>query len=580
MENAEIAAVLGKMAVLLEVKGEIRFKIQAYDKAAQLIAGLDKPLKEMYAASGTKGLQTLAGIGEGIARKIEELLTTGRCKEYHALQAALPPGIEALLELPALGPKTAVKLARELKIRSVADLERAIQEHRVQTLPGMGAKQEANLLKGIALWKQGQERIALGKALPLALEILGILEGLPAVQRATYAGSLRRMRETVGDLDFLATPRRPRDAEAIMNAFISLPQTAEVLVQGQTKSSIRLRNGIQADLRVVEAESFGAALHYFTGSKTHNIQIRELGVRRKLKINEYGVFKGRRRVGGREEEDVFRAVGLPLIPPEIREGTGEVEAAAQGRLPRLIAPGDLKGDLHSHSTWSDGAHSIEQMAAAAQALGYRYLAMCDHSRSLKMAGGLSIEALRKKNKTIDAINKRLKGLRVLKGAEVDILEDGSLDYPDSVLAELDVVVISVHSKFNLSEAAQTTRVARALANKHVSLLAHPTGRLIGKRNPYAINLAEVIKAARDHGKCLELNAQIERLDLADAPLRQAKEAGVTIVINSDSHRADQLALGRQFGVAQARRGWLEAGDVLNTLPLDKLLQRLASRSGS
>ncbi len=574
MDNAEIAAVFSKITALLDVKGEIRFKVQAYDKAAQMIAGLEKPLAEIYAAGGVKELRTLSGIGEGIAKKIEELLTTGQCQEYEKLKAVLPPGIEELLSIPSLGPKTAFRLAKELKIKSVADLERAIEQHKVQALPRMGAKQEEKLLKGIALWKQGQERMALGRALPLALEILSTLRAHPLVKQATYAGSLRRMKETIGDLDFLASPHRPESTQAIMDAFTSLPQVADVIAHGETKSSIRLKNGAQADLRVVEENSFGAALHYFTGSKTHNIQIRELGVKRGLKINEYGVFKGTRRVGGKDEEDVFHAVGLPFIPPEIREGAGEVEAAAAKQFPRLIENHDLKGDLHMHSTWSDGANTIEQMAVAARALGYEYIAICDHSRSLKMAGGLSIEDLRKKNKEIDTLNKKLKGFKILKGAEVDILNDGTLDYPDEVLEELDVVVISVHTRFNLDEATQTKRVTRALANRHVTLLAHPTGRLIGKREPYPIDLKTVIKAAHDHGKCLELNAQMERLDLSDVPLRWARDAKVRIVINSDSHHAHQLALGRQFGVAQARRGWLGTRDVLNTLPLEELLKCL------
>lgn len=575
MDNTGVAGVLGSIAELLEVKGENRFKTQAFEKAARLVERLDRPVKDLHAEGGVKALMTLPGIGEGIAKKIEEILASGTCKEYEALKKSLPPGIEELLAIPYLGPKTAVMLAEKLKVKGAADLEQALLAHKVRDLPRMSETMEAKLLKGIALWKQGRKRMGLGRALPLAHAILDRLKKLPGVRDAAYAGSLRRMRETIGDLDFLVTPRTPADAPAIMKAFTEHDEVAEVVARGETKCSVRLESGMEADLRVVPPESFGAALCYFTGSKTFNIQLRERGVKKGLSINEYGVLKGKKRTAGATEEEVFKAVGLPFIPPEQREGAGEVEAAAAGTLPKLVTLEDLRGDLHMHTDWSDGKNTVEEMAEAARALGYEYIALCDHSESLRMAGGLDVDRLMKKNEAIDRVNKSLKGFRILKGAEVDILESGTLDYPDDVLAELDVVVVSIHSRFSLDEAAQTRRICRALANKHVTLLAHPTGRLINQRDPYAVNLPEVIKAARDHGKCLELNAQVDRLDLSDTGVRAAKAAGVTIAIDTDAHHAAYLKPGREFGVGIARRGWLEAGDVLNTLPLPKLLKRLA-----
>lgn len=574
MDNAEIASVLKKIAALLEVKGEIHFKTRSYQRAAQTIYAHARPLAEVYRESGVAGLEALPGVGEGTARKIEQLLTTGKCRQYEDLRKSLPPGIEELLAVPSLGPRTAALLARELKIASLADLERAIKRHRIRELPRMGARQEEKLLRGLEIVRRGQERLPLGKALPLAMEILGLLAALPGLKRATCAGSLRRMQETVGDLDFLAAVRRPGDAAAVMESFTSLPLVSEALSRGETKSSVRLKTGIQADLRLVPDDCFGAALHYFTGSKTHNIQIRELGVKRGLKINEYGIFRGTRRIGGRREEDVFRSLGLPLIPPEIREGTGEIEEAAAGRLPRLVGREDIRGDLHVHTSASDGVHSLEQMADAARRLEFEYLAICEHSRSLKMAGGLSVDALRRRNREIDRLNGRLRGLLILKGAEVDILADGRLDYPDEVLAELDVVVAAIHTRFSLGEAEQTRRAVRALVHPRVTMLAHPTGRKFGRRGPCAISLGEIVKAARDHGKALELNSQIERLDLSDAGIRLAREAGVPIAVNSDAHHLDQLRSVLDLGVPQARRGWLAPAGVLNALPTARLLRRL------
>jgi len=576
--NAEIAAVLEKIARLLEVQGAIRFKVQTYDRLSRIVADHDRPLADLHAAGGRKALLAIPGIGEGTAGKIEEMLTAGTCTRYEDLKASLPKGIEELLAVPGMGPKTALIVAKTLNVHSLDDLERALVAHRLAPLPRMGEKLEEKLRHGIAIVRQGQARRPLGEALGITEALLAALRALPGVARAEVAGSLRRMRDTVGDLDFLVSPRHRGDGPAVMKAFVESPNVREVVARGETKASVRLRTGLDADLRVVEGAAFGAALHYFTGSKAHNIAIRELGVRAKLKINEYGVFRGTRRIGGREEAEVFRAVGLPVIPPEIRENEGEIEAAAKGQLPRLLDARDIRGDLHVHSNWSDGRATMEAMVAAARALGYEYLAFCDHSQSLKIAGGVSVADLRKKNREIDALNRSLRGFRILKGSEVDILADGSLDYPDDVLAGLDVVVASVHTRFNLDAAAQTKRVTAALRHRQVTLLGHPTGRLLGQRDPHPIDLAEIIKVAKEEGKALELNAQPDRLDLSEHPLREARAAGVMIAVNSDAHDPASLARVPGIGAGAARRGWLEPQHVLNALPLAELLEFTAHAS--
>lgn len=574
VDNAGIAKVLDKFGQLLAVQGAIIFKIQAHEKAAQLIQALDRPLAEVYQEGGVKGLVALPGIGEGIAKKIAELIDTGKCAEYEKLKKSLPPGIEDLLEVPNLGPKTALLVAKELKVKSLADLEKVLTDGRFATLPRMGEKQAQRILKGLRFQASSAGRIPLSTAMAKVEGLLSHLRARSDVARAEFAGSLRRMRETVGDLDLLVIPKKADAAAAIIAAFTKLPGVTEVVAQGPTKASVRLDGGIEADLRVVEKESFGAALQYFTGSKAHNIRIRELAVKQGLSINEYGILKGKKRTGGAEEAEIYKAVGLPWIPPELREDGGEIELASKGKLPKLIEPSDLKGDLHMHSTWSDGTNSIAEMAAAARRLGYAYIALCDHSQSLKMAGGLSIADLRKKNKEIDALNRKGIGVRILKGSEVDILADGSLDYPDEVLEELDVVVVSIHTRFELPEAVNTMRAVKALAHPKTTVFAHPTGRLLGKRAGYPINIPEVIKAAKQYGKCLEINAQPQRLDLNDVQAKAARAAGVPILIDADAHRAEDLGYARKLGVGIARRAGLEAIDVLNTLPLEKLLKRI------
>jgi DNA polymerase (family 10) len=437
----------------------------------------------------------------------------------------------------------------------------------------MGAKKEENILKGIKLKKRIKGRFLLAEALKFVEPIVEALKKSKDVDQILPAGSLRRYKETVGDVDILITSKKP---ERIMDTFTSLPQVDRILAKGPTKSSVILKNGIQADVRVVDPSSFGAAAHYFTGSKQHNIQIRTLAVKQGLKISEYGIFKGKKKIGGKEEIDVFKAVELPFIPPELREGTGEIEAAQKGKLPKLIELKDIRGDLQMHSKWSDGNNTIEEMAKYGKKLGYEYIAMTDHSKAVRVAGGMNEKEVLKQIKEIDKINSKLKGIKVLKGIEVDILADGSMDLSDSVLKELDVVVAAVHSRFKMPKDEMTKRIIKAFKNKYVNILSHPTGRIIGRRDPYEVDMEEIIKAAADTGTFLEINAYPERLDIDDIHCRRAKENGVLISIDTDSHFDSQLE-NIKFGVAVARRGWLEKKDVINTLPLDKLLGKLHSK---
>lgn len=566
VKNFEIARLFDQMADILEIKGENPFRIRAYRRAALNLESLTEDVETL---AGQGRLDEIPGIGEDLAGKIVEYLRTGRLKDLEAARKGIPAGVVELMRVPGIGPKTARLLYERERVTGLARLEALARAGKLRGLPGIQAKTEGNILKGIALVRQGQARMLLGRALPLAEELVRALERLPEVDRAAAAGSLRRMKETVGDIDLLVTSSK---AERVMAAFVGLPQAGEVLEQGSTKAAIRHREGIRVDLRVIEPQSFGAALAYFTGSKQHNIRIREMGVRRGLKISEYGVFRERtgRRIGGATEEEVYAAVGLPWIPPELREDAGEIEAALAGRLPRLVEPGDIRGDLHCHTNASDGHHGLEALVEAAERRGYQYLAVTDHSRSAIVAGGLSVDELAAHVATIRALRRKHPGLTLLAGTECDILPDGALDYPDEVLAGLDLVVAAVHSGFKQTRAQMTRRICSALANPAVHVLAHPTGRLIGERDPYDVDLDQVLETARRHGKAVELNAYPQRLDLGDVQVRRARERGVLVAIDSDAHVLDHLDAIR-LGVATARRGWLEKADVLNTRPARELV---------
>ncbi len=565
MKNFELARLFYEIASLLEVRDESRFRIRAWQRAAQTLEALGEDVS-VVAARG--GLRALPGIGKEIAARIEEYLATGRLGLLDHLRENLPPNFLSLLEVRGLGPRTARALWELLGIDTVERLEEACRSGRVIGVAGIQKKTCDNLLKAIAQYRAGRARVLLPTARAVAAQVAAALRAHGGVERLEIAGSLRRMRETVKDIDILVTST---EAARVIETLVSLPSVADITARGETKVSVRHQDGIAIDLRVVAPEAFGAALQYFTGSKAHNVRLREMAVRRGLTINEYGVFDEATgaRIAGDTEEDVYAAVGLPWIPPELREDSGEIDAAREGRLPALVERGDLRGDLHDHTEWSDGHHALERLVEAAEARGYEYVIVSDHSRSLTIAQGLSVERLRQQRAEIRAVQARHR-IRILAGTECDILEDGSLDFPDDVLAELDVVVASVHSRFKQDRATMTARIVRALANPHMDILGHPTGRRLGSRDPYDVDLEAVFAAARAHGKALEINASPERLDLNDANARRAAEAGVLLSISTDTHYLSELA-HVDLGVAVARRAWLPRAQILNTRPLEDLL---------
>ena len=572
MKNSEVAKVFQDIADFLEMKGEIPFKVRAYQKAVRSIEHLPVELEQLMKEGK---LREVPGVGEAIAKKITELLTTGRLEYYEKLRAEFPEGVITFLDIPGVGPKTAVKLSTELGIRSVEELETAILGGRVAKLFRLGDKTAENILRHLQSLRTKERRIPIGVALPLVEDIMAALDKTSGLCHLTPAGSLRRLRETIGDIDLMGTAD---NAEAAIDAFTHLPQAKEVLAKGGTKASIITDQGLQVDLRVVEHDAFGSLLQYFTGSKQHNIILRERGRRQGLKLSEYGITD--LRTGELEkfatEEGFYHRLGLPLIPPELREGQQEVERAEQGSIPELVKLSDIKGDLHVHTDWSDGHYSLEAMARAARAMGYQYIAITEHSRGRGIARGLTEERLRQQIAEIRRLNEKLTDLRILTGTEVDIRADGSLDFPDELLGELDVVVAAVHSAMGQDQAKMTERVLQAIMNPHVDVIAHPTCRLLGEREPVALDLEAVFHAAVQAGTALEINAMPERLDLKDIHIMRARELGVKLIMNTDAHRADHLALMR-FGIGTARRGWCEARHILNTLPVEDLLAGLKHR---
>lgn len=572
MTNSQIASVLEQVADLLEFKGENPFRVRAYRNAARRVHDSTESVAEQVAAG--VDLSKIEGIGKDLAGKITGLLQTGAIALLEELKAEIPESVLSLLRVPGLGPKRAATLFRELKVTSLDELRAACEDHRVEALKGFGAKTQETILAGLDIAAEAQQRILWADADDHAQALLSHFAALGAiVQRIEIAGSYRRRRETVGDLDVLVVAQ---DVTAVMNRLAAYPVVSEVLARGETKMSVRLVGLLQVDLRVVAAESFGAAIQYFTGSQAHNIVVRGLAKDRKLKINEYGVFDGQRQVAGASEEEVYGALGLPCFPPELREGRWEFDWARAGELPRLIEVGDLQGDLHAHTTWTDGQSSLSEMAEAAWQRGLTYLAITDHSKRAAMVGGLTADRLRQQWDEIDAWNAQHQEFTLLKGVEVDILERGGLDLEDDVLAEADWVVASLH--FGQSQPIEqiTRRVIEAIENPHVSVIAHPTGRLLMRRKPYEIDLEAVFAAAVKHRKCLELNAHPSRLDLDDLASGRARVLGIPIVISTDAHSIDGLAALR-YGVQQARRGGLTARDVANTRPWPQLKQWLRSR---
>ena len=572
MINLDMARIFDEIADIFELKSENSFKIRAYRRAARTIESLTQDLKVIAERGGINELKKIPGVGDAIAKKILEIAETGDCKKHIELKQEVPSGVLELLAIPRVGPKTIAKVHDELGISSIADLEEAAKLHNLEKLPGLGAKVEENILKGIAQYRSYKGRVLLSEALPRAESIVTELKKLDAVDKIIIAGSLRRMRETIGDIDILVVSNSPR---AVMDAFTSLDGVEDIVAKGNTKSSIVLR-GIDVDLRVVAEASFGAAAHYFTGSKHHNIRIRELGMKQGLKINEYGIFRGDERIGGEDEADVFASVGLAYIPPELREDRGEIEAAKANRIPELVAANDIKGDLHVHTNWSDGKNSIEEMALTAISSGYEYIAVADHSPAVGIAGGMNEDKITKRQEEIEKLNTRFEdeGIKfsVLSASEVDIKSDFSMDFPDDVLKSLDVVVGAIHTKFAQDRETMTKRIVTAMENPNVDIIAHPTGRLLGKRDPYEVDMEQLMESARDTGTILELNSFPGRLDLNDVHCKMAKDYGVLIAISTDAHNAMQMRDVIKYGVATARRGWLEPKDVVNTRGVDEVMK--------
>ncbi len=563
MQNRKVAQILYEVADLLELEG-VEFKPRAYRRAAQAVESCPVPIEDLV----REGRVTeLPGVGKSIADKIEEIVKTGRLRYHEELKKKLPVDLYSLTQVEGVGPKIAKLLYEHLGVKNLDDLERAAREHRIRTVPGLGPKVEEKILRGLAEARRTEKRVLLGYALPLAEGIREKLRESGLFKAVEIAGSLRRGKETIGDIDILGISDRPEEAS---DTFASLPDVEEVLAKGPKKTSVRLADGIQVDLRIVPAESFGAALQYFTGSQAHNIRLRERAVSLGFKLNEYGVFKGKERVAGRDEAEVYKALGLPWIPPELREDRGEIQAAEEGKLPKLVEPDQILGDLHVHTNWSDGKGSLEEMAQAGMELGYRYIAIVDHFRFAQAIPGLGPEELVRQMEAIQELNRKLKGFRLLCGIEANILPDGTIDVPRELLRELDVVVAAVHTHMRMPKKDMTKRILSAIENEDVDIIAHPSGRLIGERSAYDVDWEEVFRRAAKYGTILEVNANPQRLDLCAEHIREAIDTGVKLALGTDAHHPDHLRFMR-YGVLTARRGWAEAEDVINTLPWEKLL---------
>lgn len=567
--NSEVAAKFNELADLLEIQGENPFRIRAYRNAALLILNLPHEVADLITAK--KDLTELPGIGKDLAEKITAIIQTGELPALVKLKKHMPPILAELVHLPGLGPKHVKQLYDNFKIKSITDLKKVLASGKVEKLKGFGAKTVARITESLEKYAVTEKRTKLAEAEKIVAALIDYLKKPTGVKEVIAAGSFRRRKETIGDIDILATVIKKIDLIAY---FIKNPDSKKIISQGTTRATIVLRSGMQVDLRVVDQSCFGAALQYFTGSKEHNVVLRTIAIKKKLKINEYGVFKGKKLIAGKTETEVYRTVGLPYIEPELRENHGEIEAAYKNKLPKLITLDDIKGDLHCHSDWSaDASDSIEEMVNAAKQQGFDYLAITDHSKHVTIAKGLDKHGLLKQIKQIDKLNANLKNFRILKSSECDILDDGTLDLPNDILRELDLVVCSLHYKFNLSRKDQTTRVLRAMDNPYFNIFAHPTGRLIGKREPIDMDLEKIMYAAKERNVFLELNSHPYRLDLKDVHCMMAKEIGVKISLASDSHSAAGFNVLR-YGIDQARRGWLEKDDVINTKKLDDLLKLL------
>jgi len=573
MKNIEVAQLLNEIADYLEFSTDAkdRFKVRAYRKAALVIEGLSEDIEDIWKASK---LMDLPGIGEGIAKKIDDFLKNNKSKYLDELKKKTPVDMEKLSSIEGMGPKTIMKLYRKLKIKTVSDLEKAAKLGKIQKIKSLGPVVEQNILNRIEFARKSHDRVPLGFALGSADEIVAMLKTLKEAQRVSIAGSARRMKETIGDIDILATSKYP---EKVIDFFTKIPNVAYVLAKGPTKSSVKLKEGMQADLRVIGDGIFGAGLLYFTGNQQHNIILRRIAIEKNMKLSEYGLFESKtnKLVAGKTEEEIYKKLGLRYIEPEIREDEGEVEAARQNKLPKLVGYNDIKGDLQMHTKWSDGSNTIEEMALAAKKLGYEYICITDHGGNLAIANALDEKRILKQRKEIDKINKKIIGIKVLQGIEVNITDKGTLDMPDKTLKQLDIVVASIHSGFKNSKEKITERMIKAMENENVDIIAHPTGRLITKREPYEINFDRVFDTAKKTGTIMEINSYPERMDLKDIHVRAAVKAGVKLVISTDAHNTDQLKFIR-LGIGTARRGWATKDDIVNTRRLKDMMKCLKS----
>ncbi len=579
MANQELAKIFHEISSYLEME-EISFKPYAYEKVALTLETLKEDVVQIYQKGGINALERIPRVGKNIAKKIEEYLKTNRIKSYERLKKKLPINLGELIAVEGMGPKKVKVLYQKLGIKDLKDLEKAARTHKIAPLFGFNEKTEKNILEGIAFLKRSKGRFLLGEIMPVVEEVLGKLKSLKEVKKISVAGSVRRRKETVGDVDILAVSKNPHK---VMDFFVSLPRVVKIWSKGPTKSSIRMEEGFDVDIRVIPEKSYGAALQYFTGSKEHNIVTRRIAMGKGLKLNEYGLFRGSKMIAGKTEEGVYKAIGLSWIPPELRENEGEIEAVLEGKLPKIIDYNDIQGDLHCHSDWNGGADPIEEMAEAAQKIGYEYLGISDHTKFLRIEHGLSEKQLSQQRNKICKINKKVQvgtfgesatasfNFQILQGCEANIMLDGSIDIKDEALKKLDYVIAGIHSGFKMEREKMTERIIRAIKNPNVNIISHPTGRILKRRDEYQIDFDKILRAAKEYNVILEINSHPVRLDLNAQNIRRAKEAGVKMVINTDSHHKDQLNL-IEFGIAQARRGWAEKKDIINTQPLNKLLK--------
>lgn len=564
MKNMLVAKIFYEIADMLEMK-DVQFKPQAYRRAARSIESMSKPIEDVARAGKLEGIP---GVGVNIAEKIEEILATGKLRYYDDLKEDFPIDLEALLAVEGLGPKKIKLFYKRLGVKNLKQLERAAKQHKLRKLPGMGEKSEKQILESIEFVKSRGKRTLLGYVLPVAAEIEEKMGSFEAVERAELAGSIRRMKETIGDVDVLVVTKHPKK---VVDYFTGLKNVSKVVAKGPARSTVRLREGIECDLRVVKQESFGSALMYFTGSKEHNIALRRIAMAKRWKLNEYGLFDGKKQIAGTTEKGVYKKLGLQYVEPELRENTGEVELAKKHNLPRIIGYGELRGDLQMHTKWSDGAHTIEEMARAAMALGHEYICITDHVGKLRIARGITTRGLKRYMKKIDEADKKIRGIKILKGAEIDIKANNRLDMEDSVLKQFDIVLAAIHSGFRQSKKQITNRIVSAMENENVDIIAHPTGRKIQERRPYDVDLEKLFEASKRTGALLEINSYPNRLDLSADNIRRAVEFGCKAVINTDAHSAEHLRF-IYLGIAIARRGWVRKKDVVNTLPLKKMMR--------